>query len=83
MADEPGLQLSSSRGRWVLAITVLGSGIAFLEATVVNVALPELGRDLDADVADLQWTINGYLITLASLIPVSYTHLTLPTNREV
>ena len=52
----------------MLAITVLGSAIAFLEATVVNVALPELGRDLDADVADLQWTINGYLLTLASLI---------------
>ena len=67
LADEP-LQLGTARGRWVLAITVLGSGIAFLEATVVNVALPELGRDLDADVADLQWTINGYLITLASLI---------------
>jgi EmrB/QacA subfamily drug resistance transporter len=65
---ESDLRLSSTRGRWVLAITVLGSGIAFLEATVVNVALPELGRDLDADVAGLQWTINGYLITLASLI---------------
>ena len=47
LADEPGLQLTSARGRWVLAIAVLGSGIAFLEATVVNVALPELGRDLD------------------------------------
>jgi EmrB/QacA subfamily drug resistance transporter len=47
---------------------VLGSSVAFLEATVVNVALPELGRDLDADVAGLQWTINGYLLTLAALI---------------
>ena len=47
---------------------MLGSAVAFLEATVVNVALPELGRDLDADVAGLQWTINGYLLTLASLI---------------
>jgi len=60
--------MASTRGRWVLAITVLGSAIAFLEATVVNVALPELGRDLDADVAGLQWTINGYLLTLAALI---------------
>lgn len=68
MADEPNLQLASTRGRWVLTIAVLGSGIAFLEATVVNVALPELGRDLNADMAGLQWTINGYLITLASLI---------------
>src|SRR5918996_4740149 len=60
--------MSSPRGRWVLATAVLGSAIAFLEATVVNVALPEIGRDLDADLAGLQWTINGYLITLASLI---------------
>jgi EmrB/QacA subfamily drug resistance transporter len=64
----PGLRLDSARGRWVLATAALGSAIAFLEATVVNVALPELGRDLDADVAGLQWTINGYLLTLASLI---------------
>ncbi len=47
---------------------MLGSGIAFLEATVVNVALPAIGADLDADVAGLQWTINGYLLTLAALI---------------
>jgi EmrB/QacA subfamily drug resistance transporter len=68
LTDEPELRLDSARGRWVLATAVLGSAVAFLEATVVNVALPELGRDLDADLAGLQWTINGYLITLASLI---------------
>jgi EmrB/QacA subfamily drug resistance transporter len=68
LSPEPALRLGSPRGRWVLAIAVLGSAVAFLEATVVNVALPELGRDLDADVADLQWTINGYLLTLAALI---------------
>jgi EmrB/QacA subfamily drug resistance transporter len=65
---EPELRFASKRGRWVLAVTVLGSAVAFLEATVVNVALPELGRDLDADVAGLQWTINGYLLTLSALI---------------
>ena len=64
----PELRLASNAGRWVLALSVLGSAIAFLEATVVNVALPELGRDLEADVAGLQWVINGYLITLAALI---------------
>ena len=52
----------------MLATAVLGSAVAFLEATVVNVALPELGEDLGADVAGLQWTINGYLLTLAALI---------------
>src|ERR687891_1291868 len=68
MGEVGQIRYASPAGRWVLAVTVLGSSIAFLEATVVNVALPEIGRDLDADLAGLQWTINGYLITLASLI---------------
>jgi len=67
-ADASGIRLSSPRGRWVLVVTVVGSAVAFLEATVVNVALPAIGRDLGADLAGLQWTINGYLLTLAALI---------------
>ena len=55
-------------GRWVVLATVLGSGLAMLDATVVNVALPRIGEDLDADLAGLQWTINGYTLTLASFI---------------
>ena len=51
-----------------MAIAVLGSGMAFLDGTVVNVALPALGRDLNASTAALQWILNGYLLTLASLI---------------
>lgn len=65
---EGGIRFGTAAGRWVIALTVLGSGIAFLEATVVNVALPALAADLDADVADLQWTLNGYMLTLAALI---------------
>src|SRR5918992_4936389 len=68
MDDAGRIRYQSSAGRWVLGVTVLGSSIAFLEATVVNVALPEIGRDLGADVAGLQWIINGYLLTLAALI---------------
>ena len=64
----PLLELRSPRGRWVLGATVLGSGMAFLDSTVVNVALPAIGRDLDTDVAGLQWIVTGYLVTLASLI---------------
>jgi EmrB/QacA subfamily drug resistance transporter len=64
------IRLDEPRGRWVLAVAVLGSAVAFLDATVVNVALPSIGRDLDASVAGLQWTLNGYLLTLASLILV-------------
>lgn len=67
-AGEPAIRFGTPQGRWVLGVTVLGSGVAFLEATVVNVALPEIGADLDADVAGLQWTLNGYLLTLAALI---------------
>ncbi|MDX6637020.1 MAG: hypothetical protein QOJ01_531 [Solirubrobacterales bacterium] len=63
-----GIRFKSPQGRWVLAVTVLGSGIAFLEATVVNVALPTIGRDLGASVSGLQWVLNGYLLTLAALI---------------
>jgi EmrB/QacA subfamily drug resistance transporter len=66
--DAGGIRFGTPRGRWVLAVTILGSGIAFLEATVVNVGLPEIGADLDADIAGLQWTLNGYLLTLAALI---------------
>lgn len=54
----------------MLATTVLGSGMAFLDGTVVNVALPRLGRDLDASYAGLSWIANGYLLTLAALILV-------------
>jgi EmrB/QacA subfamily drug resistance transporter len=49
-------------------VAVLGSGIAFLDATVVNVALPDIGRDLHASTSTLQWILNGYVLTLASLI---------------
>jgi EmrB/QacA subfamily drug resistance transporter len=62
------IAFDSGPGRWVLTIAVLGSGIAFLDGTVVNVALPAIGRDLDASTSQLQWMLNGYLLTLASLI---------------
>ena len=60
--------MGEPRGRWVVAATVLGSGVALLDSTIVNVALPTIGRDLGADVAGLQWTVNGYVLTLAALI---------------
>lgn len=62
------IAFESGPGRWVLAIAVLGSGIAFLDGTVVNVALPAIGRDLHASTSELQWMLNGYLLSLASLI---------------
>ncbi|GAA3206351.1 MFS transporter [Nonomuraea helvata] len=62
------IELKSARGRWILAATVLGSGLALLDSTVVNVALPFLGKELDAGMDGLQWTINAYTLTLAGLI---------------
>ncbi|MGC5010624.1 MFS transporter [Streptosporangium sp. DT93] len=66
--DNGHLRFDSAAGRWVLLTTVLGSGIAMLDGTVVNVALPTLGAALEADMAGLQWTINAYTLTLAGLI---------------
>ncbi|MEV7520153.1 MFS transporter [Streptomyces sp. NPDC091371] len=66
----PGIAVASARGRWILLTTVLGSSMALLDSTVVNVALPRIGQDLGADLAVLQWTVNAYLLTLASLILV-------------
>lgn len=66
--DDGHIGLRSARGRWVLAATVLGSGLAMLDSTVVNVALPFLGAELGAGMAGLQWTVNAYTLTLAGLI---------------
>jgi EmrB/QacA subfamily drug resistance transporter len=52
----------------VLAVSVLGSGIAALDATVVNIALPAIGRDFGTGVAALQWVMNGYTLTLAAFL---------------
>ncbi|MFB7515419.1 MFS transporter [Streptomyces sp. NPDC056144] len=62
------IRLSSGTGRWIVFTTVLGSGMALLDSTVVNVALPHIGEDLDADLGALQWTVNAYMLTLAGLI---------------
>ncbi|MDX2972344.1 DHA2 family efflux MFS transporter permease subunit [Kribbella solani] len=70
MSDER-IALGTARGRWVLAATALGSGMAFLDGTVVNVALPAMGSDLNADMAGLQWIVNGYMLMLASLVLLS------------
>lgn len=60
--------LSSRTGRIVVTTAVLGSAVAQLTATVVNVALPTLAIDLDASSAEQQWIVNAYLVTLAALV---------------
>ncbi|SCG19586.1 drug resistance transporter, EmrB/QacA subfamily [Micromonospora echinofusca] len=64
----PALRLGTAHGRGTLLAAVLASGMVFLDTTVVNVALPHLGADLDATVAGLQWTVNGYLLMLAAFV---------------
>lgn len=74
-ADPPSLEdnqtylrLASAQGRWLIAVAVLGSGIAFLDGTVVNVALPAIGTSLDAGISGQQWVLDGYLLTLGALL---------------
>ena len=67
-APAGAVRLGRADGRWVLAATVLGSSMAFLDATVVNIALPTIGKDLHASLAGLQWTVTAYTLTLAGLI---------------
>ncbi len=62
------VSLHSRSGRWILTTTVLGSGMAFLDTTVVTVALPSIGRELGGDLALLQWVLAAYLLTLGALV---------------
>ncbi len=65
----PGqIRFGQPRGRWIVAATVLGSSMAMLDATVVNVALPTIGRELHTSLAGLQWVVTAYTLTLAGLI---------------
>ncbi|WP_282203731.1 MFS transporter [Kitasatospora fiedleri] len=66
--SDNGIRLGTGRGRWVVAATALGSGMAMLDGTVVNVALPRIGEELGAGLSALQWTVNAYMLTLAALI---------------
>jgi EmrB/QacA subfamily drug resistance transporter len=68
VASDEGLALHSSAGRTALVATVAASAMASLDATVVNVALPHIGKEFHASVSSLQWVLTGYLLALASLI---------------
>ncbi|GAB3485159.1 MFS transporter [Amycolatopsis cihanbeyliensis] len=70
-APAEGVRWGSATARGVLATTILGSGMAMLDGTVVNVALPRIGAELDASVAGLQWILDGYLLALAALILIA------------
>jgi EmrB/QacA subfamily drug resistance transporter len=69
--DHGGLALSSARGRWVLVATVLGSAIASIDATVVSVALPTIGRDFGTGFGALQWVVTAYSLALSGLLLIA------------
>jgi len=59
-----------STGRWVLAATILGSSLAFIDGTAISVALPVLQKDLGASVTQMQWVVEAYALFLAALLLV-------------
>src|SRR6267143_2943015 len=59
-----------SAPRWTLVATIIGSSLTFVDATVVNVALPALQSDLHATIADVQWVIEAYALFLGGLLLV-------------
>ena len=67
-AAPDGLILATAQGRLALLSTVAASGMASLDATVVNVGLPRIGEEFGAAVGALQWVLTGYLLALSSLI---------------
>ena len=68
MTAPSGVRLASPQGRLLLVMTILGSGMAGIDGTIVNVALPQIGRSFDAPFATLQWVVTGYALTLAAFI---------------
>src|SRR6184192_3049220 len=77
MHDTAGaLSLPSARARmpsgrqWTLVATIVGSSMTFIDATVVNVALPALQADLRASITEVQWVIEAYALFLGALILV-------------
>ncbi|MGF1661041.1 MAG: MFS transporter [Kineosporiaceae bacterium] len=70
-APSPGVRYGTPAGTGLLAAVIVGGAIAFLDATVVNVALPIIGADLDASFQELQWVVTGYSLTLAAFILVA------------
>jgi EmrB/QacA subfamily drug resistance transporter len=64
-ADSP---CAKERGRWILAATILGSSMVFIDGTVVNVALPALQKNLNATAVDVQWVVESYALFLAALL---------------
>jgi EmrB/QacA subfamily drug resistance transporter len=64
------MRIGTDLQRWVLAASILGSSLAFIDGTVVNVALPAIQRDLHASLREVQWVVEAYALLLAALLLV-------------
>ena len=64
----PCVEPSPRNGAWVIAATILGSSMAFIDGTVVNVALPALQSALGATLSEVQWVVEAYALLLAALL---------------
>jgi EmrB/QacA subfamily drug resistance transporter len=62
------MRFGTAAARWTILATVLGSGMAAIDATVVGIALPKIGRDFHASLGALQWVVTGYTLTLAAFL---------------
>jgi EmrB/QacA subfamily drug resistance transporter len=69
-SEKAAAPCSKAAGPWILAATILGSSMAFIDGTVVNVALPALQTNLNATVLDVQWVVESYALFLAALLLV-------------
>src|SRR5215813_994460 len=69
-AGGAALRLDPGVARWTLVASILGSSMAFIDSSVVNVALPSIQADLGGGLATQQWVVDAYLLTLGSLILV-------------
>ncbi|HEV2387980.1 MAG TPA: MFS transporter [Candidatus Acidoferrales bacterium] len=67
-SGHPGIPCPTEAGPWILAATILGSSMAFIDGTVVNVALPALQSSLGGTVIDMQWVVESYGLFLSALI---------------
>ena len=63
-----GVRLRSPKGRAVIAAAVLGSALAYMSDDMLNVALPSVAGDLGVGVSEMQWVVNGYFVTMLSLL---------------
>ena len=66
--DAPQIRLRSAVGRSIIAAAVLGSALAYMSDDMLNVALPTVSRDLGVGVTEMQWVVNGYFVTMLSLM---------------